>query len=104
MTRYARRQDASHNDVLQALRASGLAVRDLSRAGGGCPDLVASWGDGHGRARTAFVEVKSPGTQYGKRLNEQQQAWLRGWEGEVVTLKTAEEAMTWAQTWKRKAA
>ena len=96
MSRYARRADASHQDVLRTLRASGLAVRDLSRAGDGCPDLAVSFG-----SRTAFVEVKTPGTYYGKRLNEQQQTWAEGWEGELLCLRTAEEAMQWAVEWKR---
>ena len=99
MSRYARRQDASQGAIVRALACCGLAVRDLSYAGRGCPDVVVSWA-----GRTALVECKTAGCQYGKRLNEQQQAWLQGWEGEVVTLKTAEEAMTWAQAWKRRAA
>lgn len=102
MTRYARRTDASQHDVLQALAFAGLSVRDLSRAGDGAPDALVSW-DG----RTACVEVKTPHTQYGKRLNTRQVAWRDGddtrrpWAGEYVVLRTAKDALDWAVEWKR---
>jgi hypothetical protein len=101
VSRYARRQDASQGEVLQALAVAGLSVRDLSHAGQGCPDAVVSF-DG----RTALVEVKTSGTAYGKRLNGQQRAWRDGddtrrpWAGEYAVLRTGKEALDWAVAWK----
>lgn len=37
---YARRKDASHNLIADALRAAGILVLDGSRAGSGFPDLL----------------------------------------------------------------
>ena len=95
MSRYARRQDASQGPIAQALTLSGLAVRDNSGAGRGAPDLWVSF-DG----RTAGVECKTEGTQYGKRLRDSQVKWREGWEGEYVTLKTTIAAIAWANQFK----
>lgn len=84
MSAYARRVDANHADILQALRCSGLAVRDLSRAGDGVPDAIVSYG-----WRTALVEIK---TGKGK-LTAAQHEWARGWEGELFILRTVDEAL-----------
>jgi hypothetical protein len=40
MTRYARRQDGTHQEVVQALRACGCQVEDTSWIGRGWPDLM----------------------------------------------------------------
>lgn len=40
MSRYARRTDANHAQFLQALRQLGIVHVDLSRVGGGCPDIM----------------------------------------------------------------
>jgi hypothetical protein len=104
VSRYARRVDASQSEVADALRRCGLAVRDLSHAGRGCPDLAVSWCDGRGNRWTSFVEVKTLHTAYGKRLNDAQRAWATGWEGELVTLRTADEAVGWAVNFKARRA
>ena len=105
MSRYARRQDASQGEVLEALAFAGLSVRDNSRAGDGAPDAWVSF-DG----RTAAVEIKSPGCQYGRRLNAKQLAWRDGdetrrpWAGEYAVLRTGAEALAWAVQFKRQRA
>ncbi len=50
---YARKVDANHKDVREALRKAGWHVEDCSRVGGGFPDLLAIKG-----SRIEFVEVK----------------------------------------------
>ena len=96
MTRYARRVDLSQNEIATTLQRLGFAVRDLSRLGSGAPDLVTSW-DGH----TVLVECKTPKHHDTKRQAENQRKWREGWEGEVVVLKTADEALAWALNRKR---
>ena len=102
MSRYARRQDGSQREVLEALAFAGLSVRDNSRAGDGAPDAWVSFA-----GRTAAVEVKTPQTRYGQRLNAQQRAWRDGdemrrpWAGEYVVLRTGADALAWAVQFKR---
>lgn len=38
--RRAAKVDSNHREVVAALRAAGCEVLDLSRVGGGCPDLL----------------------------------------------------------------
>jgi Holliday junction resolvase len=54
--RRAARKDANHNLIADHLRKLGWSVLDLSRLGGGCPDMVV------GRSGyCALVECKQPG-------------------------------------------
>lgn len=90
MSRYARRTDASQGEIVATLRRLGFEVRDLSRAGGGCPDLLVAR-DG----RIWCVEAKTARTQYGKRLSDRQAEWARGWPAPTI-LRTSDEALAWA--------
>ena len=51
---YAKRIDANQSEIVQAFERLGFSVVDLSRVGGGCPDLAISV---HGV--TWLVEVKT---------------------------------------------
>lgn len=53
MSRFARKVDANHAEVVAALRAVGAWVHDTSRLGGGFPDLFVSH-----RGRLFLLEVK----------------------------------------------
>lgn len=50
---YARKVDANHQRIREALRKAGWTVHDLSAAGRGLPDLLALKA-----GRCVFVEVK----------------------------------------------
>ena len=53
MSRWARRTDANHGEIAAAAAGVGAMVVDLSRAGGGVPDLLIGW-----RGLWILVEVK----------------------------------------------
>lgn len=55
-SRYAARVDATQPDIVYALQAVGALVLDLSRAGGGVPDLLVYF-----RGRYFLLECKSTG-------------------------------------------
>lgn len=50
------RVDSTQGEIVRTLRAAGFNVVDLSRVGGGVPDLMVG-----GRGGTWLVEAKSPG-------------------------------------------
>jgi hypothetical protein len=52
---YAKRVDANHGDVIDALRRCGWFCHDSSGAGNGFPDITAARG-----ARLELIEVKGP--------------------------------------------
>ena len=52
---YARKIDRNHPEIVRALRAIGVEVADLSRAGHGVPDLCCFW-----RGKTTWIEIKNP--------------------------------------------
>jgi Holliday junction resolvase len=53
MNRFARKVDANHSEIVDALRAAGVRVFDMSATGEGCPDLCCLV-----RGHTVWVEVK----------------------------------------------
>jgi hypothetical protein len=70
--RRAAKKDANHNLIADHLRKLGWSVLDLSRLGGGCPDILV------GRPSfAALVEIKSPG---GKLTPEQLEV-RKKWDG-----------------------
>ena len=82
---YAKRTDANHKDICAALRKIGALVTDLSRVGGGVPDLLVAF-----RGRFYVLEIK---TDKGK-LNDLQAAWHAKHEGcYVFVVRSAEEAI-----------
>lgn len=64
--------DRNQKDIIIGLEAHGYKVAQLCTVGGGFPDLLVST-----RADMWLVEVKEPG----KKLNDKQEKWHRGWQG-----------------------
>lgn len=82
--RRAARRDANQSEVEQAFIGCGCSVLDLSRVGGGCPDLLVARG-----GVTALVEVKTAtGT-----LRESQKTFLDDWRGRVEVVRSVDEAV-----------
>lgn len=68
---HARRTDANHAAIRDALRQIGAFVQDLSRVGEGCPDLLC----GH-RGRWIVIEVKDgKKCPSERRLTPDQERW-----------------------------
>ena len=70
---------------MEALRAAGASVVDVSQVGQGLPDLIVGRG-----GITRLLEVKEPGG----RLKPDQIAFIATWRGlEPRVVTTAEEAL-----------
>ena len=76
------RIDRNQHEIIEALRACGAKVADLSQLGRGVPDLLVAC-----RGVIYLVEVKNPKSAYGRQgLNKHQRAFVdQGWQVNVVT-------------------
>lgn len=84
MSRYACRKDENHNDIADGLRSDGWSVLDLSRAGGGVPDLAV------GRHSLAvLVEIKRDGKA---ALTPKEQAVRDRWDGPYIVVISLDDA------------
>lgn len=83
--KYRRKADKNHSELSDALRKIGCKVVDLSRVGGGIPDVLV-WRAG----RCCLLEYK---TSTGK-LNALQKQFHREWTGCTFIVRTPEEAVT----------
>ena len=81
--RRAARVDANHADIVQAFKQMGATVLDLSRVGGGCPDLLVGY-----RGANVLVEVK---IAKGKK-NKLQEKFFADWKGPCFEVRTVMEA------------
>lgn len=83
------KRDGNHAEIVQALQAAGRAVLELHAVGGGCPDLLVSWG-GH----TILMEVKNPAGRGRKlKLLPSQVAFWQRWKGRIVRVDTVLQAL-----------
>lgn len=81
--------DRNHAEIVRALRQAGASVQSLGDIGDGCPDLLV------GFAGTNYVfEVKDgllpPSKQ---RLTPQEKTWHGCWMGQVVIVKSVDDAL-----------
>jgi len=92
--RRAARIDAGHREIVDGLRAIGAAVTSLAAAGGGVPDLLASY-----RGRWWVLEVKQPagprgGTSAdGQRLRDTQREWISRQRAPVYVVRGLNDAL-----------
>ena len=70
---YAKRTDQNQREIMDAFRAMGAQVFDLSRVGKGIPDLLVAW-----RGHTLLVEVKSSEKAL---YNKAQLTFIAAWQG-----------------------
>ena len=91
--RLAARRDANHSEIVRALEQIGCSVLDLSRVGGGCPDLLVAR-----NGRTMLLEIKDGAKPPSRRrLRGNQQDFFARWNGEAYRVTTVDEAM---EVWK----
>lgn len=84
MSRFARKVDGNHGDIVEALRNAGYSVASLATVGNGCPDIIVGK-DGF----TFLMEIKMPG----EKLNKAQREWAKRWMGLVVRVDSVERAL-----------
>ena len=82
---YRKRADKNHSEISVALRKIGCKVLDLSRVGGGVPDILVRRPDGC----LLLLELK---TSTG-RLNEKQKLFHNEWSGSTFVVRTPMEAV-----------
>ncbi len=92
MTRYAKRVDANHSEIREALKRAGWIVQDMSAVGDGFPDLHARKG-----SRGCFIEVKdgakSPSRRQLTPAQVRVHALLQSVGLEVQVIETIEQAV-----------
>jgi hypothetical protein len=89
MTRYAKRTDHNHRDVVDELRETlpDASVFDASGTGAGFPDLVVGW-----RGTNYLFEIKDPEKPKSARsLTDAQDVFHLGWQGQVTVVHSAAE-------------
>jgi hypothetical protein len=88
----ARRTDANHQEIAEAARTLGCTVLDLSRVGGGCPDLLI--GVYMGRKLNLLVEVKDGSkSPSARKLTPDQERFHGDWRGQVAVVSTVSELL-----------
>jgi hypothetical protein len=80
---WARRKDGTHQIVVNALKACGWVILDVSRAPLAIDLIIAKAG------RTVLVEIKAP---KGK-LTKDQETILKCWPAEVAVLRSVEDVL-----------
>jgi len=83
----ARRVDDNHGEIIDAFRKMGCSVADLSRLGGGIPDLaVGLYG------RTVLVEVKDGRKPPSKRqLTPDEREFRERWQGHYAIVESLDD-------------
>lgn len=64
---YAKRTDANQRDIVKALRETFNWVQDLSKVGGGCPDILV-WSMRY--RKYLLMEIKTEGGNLNKQQRE----------------------------------
>lgn len=62
MSKYARKKDSVHNDIVAFLESRGCTCIDLSRAAHGVPDVLVGF-----QGRWSLLEIKSPDAPAGDK-------------------------------------
>jgi hypothetical protein len=87
--RRAARVDSNPGDIIAALRRVGCTVLDMSRLGGGAPDIAIGYG-----GLTMLAEIKDGSkAPSARRLTEDEQKFHNTWTGGVRVIQCVEDAM-----------
>ena len=81
---YAKKVDANQAQIVEALRAAGASVTDLSRFGHGVPDLLVGY-----NRKVYLLEVKSADG----KLTPAEERWQNEWRGQSAVVRTVEQAL-----------
>lgn len=100
-SRYAGSKDGNHDEICAVFPRFGFTVHSLPETRiPGFPDTVIS-----GMGLTALAEIKNLATKYGRAgLTPEQTAFHRDWRGgPLVVIYTVDQAIAFAQQWRREA-
>lgn len=86
--RRAARVDVNQADIVDALRAIGCSVLDLSRLGNGTPDVLVYVPK---LCAYTLVEIKAPGKR--DNLTPKQKDFHATWRGPVIVVESVAEAL-----------
>lgn len=82
VNRRAAKRDGNERPIIDALRAAGATVEQLSKKG--VPDLLVGF-----QGQTFLMEVKE---SKGK-LTPDEETWIAGWRGQVYIVRSVEQAL-----------
>lgn len=85
--------DANQQQIVEALRAAGYFVVDLSQVGGGVPDLLVN-----SYSRTVLLEVKNMDGK-GDELTEAEAEFHAAYRGELHIVRSVEDALKAMGVW-----
>lgn len=88
----ARKTDANQAEIMKALKEAGCGVVDLSKVGGGVPDLLVH-PPGFPECRlSVLLEVKNKSGR-GERLTKPQEKFHAKWKGWIHRVTSPQEAL-----------
>lgn len=88
--RRASKADANQPAIVDALRRAGASVQPLHAVGSGCPDILVGF-----RGVNLMVEIKDGNKPpSARRLTPDQVVWHDAWRGQVIVVKSVDEALT----------
>lgn len=88
--RRAAKVDQNQPEIVTALRAVGATVTPLHAVGSGCPDLLCGYA-----GKNVLIEIKDGAKPpSARRLTKDQKRWHATWAGQVVVVKSIDEALT----------
>ena len=97
MSRYARRTDANHREIVETFRALNASVVSLSSVGAGVPDLLVAY-----CGETILVEVKDGAkTASQRKLTPAQVKFHKEWGGVIAVVTSHDDAGYLAKYWRR---
>jgi Holliday junction resolvase len=92
MSRFARRVDDNHKDIVDALRKIGAKVKSTAAVGSGFPDLVVGY-----KGDLYLLEIKDGSKSPSKRvLTKDEEAFMLEWSGisHIGVVSSIEEAIS----------
>jgi hypothetical protein len=82
-----KRTDFNQQEIINALRAIGCSVQDLSQVGRGTPDIIFGL-----RGKNLLLEIKNAADR-APQLTPCENQWIRDWQGQVGVITSIRDAI-----------